>query len=544
MTNVETQPTGESATAVPAPHIATPLAGELALAIADLGSRHSRLSTLTKAIAELLLDALDLEVVAFFWCRTSERQAGRTRQLLQSTALVTRRTVNGEELSNRAKLLAYRAVARSASAARTLHTSAAGPLTALAVPIGAATPWAVLLVAYRPVPEEGETRQQTVLRLATSLATATRTAHVLDESAHGEHPHSQRRAIFTTSSEAILTIGEDLTIQEANPAFARVTGWTEQSVVGRPCSQVIRCRDERKLALCDTAACPVRLAFAVDSGAVTRDLSWQTQTGRLCDVSASFTAQRSGAEQRAVVVARDVAPLHAANRMRANFISMVSHELRTPLNTINGFLEIVLDGQVGPLNERQCEFLGYAHISTQQLTTLVEDILLISKADSGQFTLRTEVMDLSHVVTQAIQAVQPSADKAEVTVSAHVPAELPPTRVDELRIQQVLTNLLGNAIKFTPAGGSVQVSAEAETTELRFSVTDTGRGVAPEDQARIFERFYQSESTTRQRTGGYGLGLAIAKLIVEQHGGRIWVESEPGQGAQFSFALPLESAAD
>jgi signal transduction histidine kinase len=218
---------------------------------------------------------------------------------------------------------------------------------------------------------------------------------------------------------------------------------------------------------------------------------------------------------------------------------MVSHELRTPLNSINGFLEIVLEGQVGALNERQREFLGYAYLSTQQLTTLVEDILLISKADSGQFILRTAEMDPATVVMQAIQAVQPAADKAEVTIAAELPTALPLVQADDLRIQQVLTNLLGNAIKFTPAGGAVTMAVAVGDDEVRFSVADTGKGVSPEDQARIFERFYQSEAATRHHSGGYGLGLAIAKLIVEQHGGRIWVESQAGQGASFSFTIPL-----
>jgi two-component system phosphate regulon sensor histidine kinase PhoR len=362
---------------------------------------------------------------------------------------------------------------------------------------------------------------------------------VLDEAARSEHQHSPRRAIFTASSEAILSIGEDFTIQEANPAFARMTGWAESVSVGRPCYEVIRCRDERKLQLCNTPQCPLHAAFAAEGGSITRDLSWQTHLGRLHDVSASFTAHRQGADLRSIVVARDVATLHAADRMRANFISMVSHELRTPLNSINGFLEIVLEGQVGSLNERQREFLGYAYLSTQQLTTLVEDILLISKADSGQFILRTAEMDPNTVLTQAIQAVQPAADKAEVTIVAELPTALPLVQADDLRIQQVLTNLLGNAIKFSPAGGAVTVAVAVADDEARFSVVDTGKGVSPEDQARIFERFYQSETATRHHSGGYGLGLAIAKLIVEQHGGRIWVESQAGQGATFSFTIPL-----
>lgn len=349
-------------------------------------------------------------------------------------------------------------------------------------------------------------------------------------------------AILALSSEAILTVDADYVILETNPAFGRITGWSGSTPVGRRCSEVFRCRDARKMLLCNTPSCPLREAFGSSEAPPIRDVSWETRGGKLCDVSATFTARHTGEERHAVVVARDTTVLNAANRMRANFISMVSHELRTPLNTINGFLEIVLDGQVGPLNQRQQEFLEYAHISTQQLTTLVEDILFISKADSGQFTLRLGEVSVTKLVAQALQSLQTVADKAEVHLVASIPESLPPVEADELRLQQVLSNLLNNAIKFSAPGSEVHVAARVEDAEIRFTVSDHGKGIAPEDHQRIFERFYQSESGARERAGGYGLGLSIAKLIVEQHGGRIWVASTPGEGATFSFAMPLTPA--
>jgi two-component system phosphate regulon sensor histidine kinase PhoR len=345
-------------------------------------------------------------------------------------------------------------------------------------------------------------------------------------------------AILALSSEAILTVDEDYIIQETNPAFGRVTGWTGTTPVRRRCSDVFRCRDTRKSLLCGTARCPLTEAFASSEAPPVRDLSWETRGGALCDVSATFTARRERDGRHAVIVARDVTALNAANRMRANFISMVSHELRTPLNTINGFLEIVLDGQVGPLNERQQEFLEYAHISTQQLATLVEDILFISKADSGQFTLRRGEVPVAKLIAQVLNSLQAVAEKAEVRLVADVAASLPTIPADELRLQQVLTNLLNNAIKFSAARSEVTLTVRAEGDELVFTVADRGKGIAAEDHQRIFERFYQSEGGARARAGGYGLGLSIAKLIVEQHGGRIWVESALGEGATFAFTMP------
>lgn len=348
------------------------------------------------------------------------------------------------------------------------------------------------------------------------------------------------QSLFAISSEAILTIGQDFTIQETNPAFGALMGYEEESVQGQRCFHVLRCRDERRILLCETARCPLREAFDMETSAPVRDLIWQTRTGKFCEVSANVATHSANNESRAVVVARDITLLNAANRLRANFISMVSHELRTPLNSINGFLEIVLEGQVGALNPRQQEFLEYAHTSTQQLTTLVEDVLFISRADAGQFSLRLAHVEIAKLLEDLIQTLQPAAEKAEARLALSAADDLPATQADPLRLQQVLTNLINNALKFSPAEGVVRVAVERRGPELLFAINDQGRGVAPEDHARIFERFYQSDSNVRSRTGGYGLGLSIAKLIVEQHGGRIWVDSQPGEGATFSFTLPIK----
>lgn len=362
-----------------------------------------------------------------------------------------------------------------------------------------------------------------------------------------EQSPSPQQAIFAMTSEAILAVGEDFIISQTNPAFTKVLGWTRNAALGQRCTTVLRCHDERKLPLCDTPRCPLvesLRAEASEKPAVVRDLLWQTRAGAFCEVSASFTAQRplrSGAPRRAVIVGRDVTTLNVANRMRSNFISMVSHELRTPLHSINGFLEIVLDGQVGPLNERQYEFLNYARTSTQQLTTLVEDILFISKADSGQFTLRLGPVQVPTLVSQVFHVQESAAIKAQVTLVADLAPNLPVLEADALRLQQVLSNLVGNAIKFSLPQTSVSVRVAVEGANMRFEVSDQGRGIAPEEQERIFERFYQSESSAGARAGGYGLGLAIAQMIVEQHHGRIWVESTTGHGATFCFTLPLSA---
>ena len=229
----------------------------------------------------------------------------------------------------------------------------------------------------------------------------------------------------------------------------------------------------------------------------------------------------------------------AANQARSNFVSMVSHELRSPLNAINGFLSIVLDEQVGTLNERQREFLEYAHDSTEQLILLVQDILLISKADTNELELQRVALALPDMVVQVLRHMEPVAKKAKVTLQSQLPPLLPWLWADSARLQLVFMNLVHNALKFTPSGGSITIRARSVGDLAEISITDTGYGVPIEDQPRVFEQVSLSEDALLAAQGGFGLGLAVARVIVEQHGGHIWLQSEPGHGSTFSFTIPL-----
>lgn len=352
-------------------------------------------------------------------------------------------------------------------------------------------------------------------------------------------PEDRHTLIFTLSSDAILTIGDDYVVREANPASAAILGWPADAIAGRRCSDVLRCRDSRQVLLCGTPRCPLREALAAEAPSPPRDLSWELRSGRLCEVSATFTARPGGASRRAVVVARDVTALNAADRVRASFVSMVSHEMRTPLNAITGFLDLVLDGHAGPLTPKQREFLRHAHAGTQQLTALVEDVMMLSKADAGQFLLRLAPVEVDELVAGAMRLAMPAAERARITLRTEGIEEGLAVYGDELRLSQVLNNLLGNAIKFSPDGARVTLNTRQVGDEVEFAIADTGRGVAYDEQARIFERYYQGEYGGRGRGGGYGLGLAIARLLVEQHRGRIWVQSAPGAGATFYFTIPV-----
>jgi signal transduction histidine kinase len=233
--------------------------------------------------------------------------------------------------------------------------------------------------------------------------------------------------------------------------------------------------------------------------------------------------------------------LEAASKHKSEFLANMSHELRTPLNAIIGFSQVLRDEMIGSVNEKQAEYLDDIISSGNHLLSLINDILDLSKVEAGQVELQMHPFSLREALERGVVMVRERATEDGVRVAFAVDPEVDVVDGDERRIKQVIFNLLSNAVKFTSAGGEVDVSATRANGEVRVSVADTGPGIAPEDRERIFEEFQQSESGEAQREGT-GLGLALSKRYVELHGGRIWLESELGQGSTFTFALPAGSS--
>jgi len=235
-----------------------------------------------------------------------------------------------------------------------------------------------------------------------------------------------------------------------------------------------------------------------------------------------------------------VTRLEATFARQKQFVADVSHELRTPLNSVHGFIDLLLQGQMGELSEEQHKYLGYAQEGVQQLVSIVEDILLMTRSDSGQFEIKQQEVDCDMLLNQVVNGLQPQALKAGVAFNQEIPAPAPILYVDPQRMKQVLNNLLTNAIKFTPPGGTVTIRVRPYNERFAMiSVSDTGYGIPVEDRPHIFERFYQSNHALQSKMGGYGLGLPIAKLIVEQHGGEISFDSLIDKGTTFYFTAPL-----
>ncbi len=232
--------------------------------------------------------------------------------------------------------------------------------------------------------------------------------------------------------------------------------------------------------------------------------------------------------------------LEAASQHKSEFLANMSHELRTPLNAVIGFSQVLRDEMVGSVNEKQAEYLDDITSSGNHLLSLINDVLDLSKVEAGQVELEVHPFSLREALERGVVMVRERAMEDGVRVAFAADPEVDPVDGDERRIKQVIFNLLSNAVKFTPAGGEVDVSATRVNGEVRVSVADSGPGIAPEDRDRIFEEFQQSETGVGQREGT-GLGLALSKRFVELHGGRIWLESEPGRGSTFTFALPTGS---
>ena len=241
-----------------------------------------------------------------------------------------------------------------------------------------------------------------------------------------------------------------------------------------------------------------------------------------------------------IIALRDITRERELDKMKTDFISVVSHELRTPLTSIKGYTDLLLSGAAGENSELQSEFLGIIQLSTTRLSNLINDVLDISRIESGTLKIKHEPIDYRHLVADTLRVMKAAADAKDISMDAALPVTIPPVRGDSDKVTQVLTNLVSNAIKYTPEGGWVKISLEVTgEASVTTCVADSGIGVTPEDQKKLFHRFFRADNSSTREAGGTGLGLVIAKTLIELMGGAIWLESEPNKGSRFYFTLPL-----
>jgi PAS domain S-box-containing protein len=260
------------------------------------------------------------------------------------------------------------------------------------------------------------------------------------------------------------------------------------------------------------------------------------EDGRLrgfAKVTRDITDQRRTQEQ--LMRAKEEA--ERASKFKDQFLSTMSHELRTPLNAVLGFSDLLADERYGPLNDRQRRYVGHIHTGGKHLLKLISDILDLSKIEAGRMELTHEDVTVASAFTEVISALYPLAEKKSQVLLQQVEPNLH-LRADSMRFKQILMNLTGNAIKFTPEGGRIELSAVRAGNQVQIKVHDNGSGIPPEQQKRIFEAFFRLRETGTA-TEGTGLGLAITARLVELHGSKLGIDSRPGEGASFYFSLPL-----
>jgi PAS domain S-box-containing protein len=353
-------------------------------------------------------------------------------------------------------------------------------------------------------------------------------------------------AILASSSDGIATLGIDARFDKANAAFGRIFGVAAEQIVGMECLELLSCRDKKDVSHCRNL-CMIQEALLLQEPLPYLEIDLSIQDVPR-SIGLSITPVITADKPLCLLVVRDVTTIRDTTRMKANFLSMITHELRSPINAINGYLDLALEGIAGELNSQQREFIQRARASSEHLYALVEDLLLVSRADAGQLRLNRDLTRLQDVIANAVEEMELTAADHGVAIAVDIARDFPYLYADTVRLQQVLRNLLSNALHFTAQGGQVTISAHIEseapsetapseevTHVVKLCVRDTGSGIAHEHHLRIFERFFQ---VSKGSSGGQGLGLAIVKMIVELHGGTVTVESIPDQGSTFICTLP------
>ncbi len=342
--------------------------------------------------------------------------------------------------------------------------------------------------------------------------------------------------VVDSVGEGIYGVDTDGLITFANPAATRALGYAASDLVGRDAHVAFHGRGPHGEVL-PHDQCYITEAVRDGRVSAAEDDTYVCLDGRPLPVEVTTTPlTEEDTVVGAVVIFRDVTQRREVERLKSEFVSMVSHELRTPLTAIQGSLGLISGGALGPLPTPAARMLEIASISAHRLNRLVDDILDIERIESGVLVLQPGWQDARDVVDGAVEQMQVLA--AEAGVEIRVGSVTGAVHADPDRAAQTLINLIGNALKFSYPGGVVEISAQAEHEVVRFSVTDQGRGIPVDRLERIFNRFEQVDSSDAREKGGFGLGLAISRSLVERSGGQIWATNNADRGATLHFTLP------
>ncbi|MBI3328460.1 MAG: response regulator [Nitrospinae bacterium] len=388
-------------------------------------------------------------------------------------------------------------------------------------------------------------------------------ARTQEAEARTQEAERSYRSIFENAVEGIYQIGPDERYMTANPALARIYGYEspqEFMATGTEVGRQLYVAPEHRLEFMQQLA-EQGVVKGFESEVYRRDGSqlWISENARAVRDAGGALLSYEGmitdiTERKQAEEAMQEAKIAAesANLAKSQFLASMSHELRTPLNAIIGFSEVLVEGLFGDLNEKQDEYLKDILESGRHLLSLINDILDLSKVEAGRMELELGSFSLPEALSNGLTMVRERAGRHGIALSLEMDPAIAVIEADERKVKQVVFNLLSNAVKFTPDGGQVGITAALDPSlrsgqalgGVRITVWDTGIGIAPEEQDRIFEEFRQAGGAYDHKQEGTGLGLSLARKFVELHGGRMWVESEIGRGSRFSFALPVGTAAE
>lgn len=362
---------------------------------------------------------------------------------------------------------------------------------------------------------------------------------------------SQSTAILQSLSDGVIVCDTEGTVITVNPAVERILArpieelviWNLRELMGRLLGE-----RSRELPVDDLLARPV------DNNDDPRSYSTKFELDtRVIRLTLDPVIASRGEVLGAVAVLRDITREVESERVKDEFIGTVSHELRTPMTSIKGYTQLLAMGSLGPINDSQKEFLKTIHTNADRMISIINDLLDITKIETGTVELDRRPLHVAEALGTVITELQGQLQSREHELGIDIPPGLPLVKADARRFNQILSNLISNAIKYTPRGGKIQVTAQEATDQdvpedrreglrpgryVRIGVRDNGVGIAPEELERIFERFYRTENPLRIEAGGTGLGLSLVRPLVKLFGGRLWVESALGEGSTFSFVIP------
>ena len=375
---------------------------------------------------------------------------------------------------------------------------------------------------FRPISSDGtgDTLEALGYSLNQTAARLDRTIQTLTEE------RNLSSAILGSMVEGVAVVNGAERLVFANPGFASILGLDVPPVSGSALLEVVR---QTEL---------IEAVRRVLAGEPRVEAEIATGTLRQHYFAATVASVRAGETSGAVIVLHDITELRKLERIRRDFVANVSHEFRTPLTAIQGFSETLLGGAMNDPQNRE-RFLGIILEHARRLARLTEDLLRLSQMDADRLELELRSVNVKQLIESCYETASHRAAEKELEVSLDLPTHLPDVSGDARRLQEVLQNLLDNAIQYTLPGGKIVLSADTKNEEVILTVSDTGIGIPQADQPRIFERFYRVDVARSREAGGTGLGLAIAKHLIEGHGGRIWVESEVGIGSKFHVSVPL-----